>query len=298
MNKKHTARAFTLVEILVGLAVSAAIFVVATSLVVNIFSSSLKSRQSETLEQVKNDLSAELGNNVRWADTMTIGSTLQIESTVYELSDGRIYKDGQPLTPLEVEITKFEVSKHESRAQAAGSGSGLTAQYFNESNFSKLAFARVEPRIDFNWGEGSPDSMVDPNTFSIRFTGQIQTEAREYTFYVASDEGARLWVDGVILVDDWSIPGFAEVSGRVNLSSGKHDIRLDYFDNFGPASVALYWSYPGQTKQIIPTASLFPKLGPVNVVVLVEMRMRNSPTLRDSLKLTLSPRSGNISTVE
>lgn len=293
-------KGFTLIEILVGLSVSAAIFVVATTLVVNIFSSSVKGKQVEALAQVKNDLQAEFSNNVRWADNISyLGGQFQVDELKYNLRDGKIYRDDLPLTPAEVEITKFEISKYEGQSADSGVGSGVTAQYFNNPNFSALAYTQTDFTINFDWGEGSPDELIDPNSFSARYTGQVQADVSgQYTFFTASDEGARLWVGNDLLVDDWAVPGFSESSGRINLVSGKHDIRLDYYESSGPANLKLSWSYPGRAKHVIPSSNLYPKSGPVSLKILVEMRFKFSSSQVDSLSLTLSPRSGNISTIE
>lgn len=298
MNKIN--RAFSLIEILVGLAVSAAIFVIVTTLVVNIFSSSVKGRQNEMLEQVKNDLSAEFGNSVRWADSISyVSGLLQIDSTDYRLKNGRLFKGTQALTPEEVEITNFVVTEFEAPRVRSGPGTGLTTQYFNNENMTNLVFTQEDFLVDFDWGEGSPDKLIDPDTFSIRFTGEIEAPVSgAYSFYVASDDGARLWVDNDLVIDDWSIAGYYEASGSINLNSGRHDIRLDFVENFGPARVSLFWKYPGQKKEIIPTVNLYPKSGPVSIKIVVEMKVRGSGSQTDSLSLTLSPRSGNISTIE
>ncbi len=297
-------KAFTLIEILVGLSVSATIFVIATNLVVNIYTSSLKGKQIEVLAQVKNDLQAEFGNSVRWADSISYaGGIFQVDSTNYSLQNGRLFKEAVPLSPEEVEITNFEVDKYENQTTSSSgsalSGSGLTTQYFNNADFTGSAFTQTDFVIDFDWGVGSPDPLIDSNTFSMRASGQLETEvAQEYTFYVASDEGARLWIDGSLVINDWDIPGYAEVLGKIYLSPGKHDIRLDYFENFGAARISLFWSYPGRTKQIIPVSNLYPKSGPVSLEIVIEMKLKGSSSIVDSLKLTLSPRSGNISTIE
>lgn len=298
MQMNNQKKGFTLIEILVGLGVSAAVFVIATTLVVNIFTSSLKSRQVEVLAQVKNDLQAEFGNTVRWGDTISFnGGVLRVDSVSYSLSDGVIYKDGSPLTPVEVEVVGFDVVKYDPIGGSAASlsGSGLTVQYFDNSDFSGFVFTRVEPTVDFDWGVGSPDASLESNTFSVRASGVLETDiSGEHTFYVASDDGARLWVDGKLVVDDWNIPGFNEASGRINLTSGIHDVRLDYYEDFGSAGVRLFWSYPGQAKEVVPESRLHPKSGPANLEILVELRVRGSETL-DTLKLILSPRGGNTS---
>ena len=300
---RMTGSGFTFIEILVGLSISAAIFIVATSLVVNIFTSTTKSRQTQVLEQVKNDLQAEFSNTVRWADTISyINDELLIDTVDYRLDDGRIYKDDVVITPADVEITAFEVAKYSAQegAQSGASGTGLTGQYFDNENFTNLVFSQTDFDINFDWSDGSPDPLISENTFSVRYTGQVLTPTSgEYTFYVASDEGARLWINDNQIIDDWGVPGFSEASGRVFLNGGtKYDIRLEYYENFGAAELSLFWSYPGQGKQIIPTTRLYPRSGSVSLEISIDMKHSGSSSLMDNLKLILSPRSGDIGTIE
>jgi hypothetical protein len=293
MNKQG----FTFIEILIGLSVSVAIFVITTTLVVNVFTSSVKGKQVETLAQVKNDLQAEFGNTVRWADDISYaGGVFQVDAMSYSLRGGRLYKNDSPLTPQGVEITKFEVSKYGTQGAGGAAGSGIVAQYFNNPDMTELVFTQTDFTVDFDWGAGSPDELVKADHFSARFIGQINAETTgEYTFYVVSDDGARLWVNDMLIVDDWGVPGFSESTGKINLSAGKYNIRLDYYEDSGPAEVSLAWSYSGRPREIIPTESLFPTSGPTSLAIVVDMKLGGS--LMDSLKVTLSPRSA-ISTIE
>lgn len=300
MNKKG----FTFIEILIGLSISAAIFIIATSLVVNIFSSTTKSKQMQVLEQAKNDLQAEFGNSVRWADSISyIGNTLQIDTTTYTLQDGVVMRNGSPITPSEVEVTDFDVVRHETAASGSSlpsSGTGLTSQYFNNADLTMLAFTQTDFSIDFNWGNESPDPLIDEDTFSIRFSGEIEAPtSSEYTFTVASDDGARLWINNSLIIDDWGIPGFSERTGRVNLIAGqKYPIRLEYYDSFGQAQVSLYWTYFGVPRQIVPTSRLYPNTRHSSIEIVVDMKNRNSASVVDTMRLVLSPRSGNVGVVE
>lgn len=297
INKK----AFTLVEILVGLSIFSAIFIIATSLVVNVFSATTKGRQLDALEQAKNDLQAEFGNSIRWADSLSFrNGNLNIDGVIYSVRDGKLYRDNLALTSDEVVVTRLDVSKYSVQTNTAlNSGTGVTGQYFNNQNFTQLAFTQTDYDINFNWAERSPDPLIDPTSFSVRFAGQVEAPANgDYIFYVSADDGARLWIGGNLVVDDWDIPGLSERSGRITLPAGKHDLRLDYFEGSGSAQLKLSWSYPGVAKQIVPTIRLYPRSGPASVEVLVEMHHKNSISLVESLKLVLSPRGGNISTIE
>ena len=62
------------------------------------------------------------------------------------------------------------------------------------------------------WGYGTPDvALIQPDTFSARWTGQVQPQyTEEYTFAVAADDGAKLWINGQLqplITGPSSIPG-------------------------------------------------------------------------------------------
>jgi hypothetical protein len=88
----------------------------------------------------------------------------------------------------------------------------------------------------------------------------VQAEFSEtYTFYTSSDDGARLWVNGVQLVSDWTAGGVRENGGSISLTAGSgYSIVMEYFDNTGGAVAQLSWSSPSTPKQIIPQSRLFP----------------------------------------
>lgn len=47
------------------------------------------------------------------------------------------------------------------------------------------------------WGSGTPDPLIAKDTFSVRWTGQVQPQYTEdYTFVVHADDGCSLWING------------------------------------------------------------------------------------------------------
>lgn len=101
---------YTLVELLLGVTISVMIFMTAASVVALMFRSDAKTKRVETLEQTKNDIQGELTSNVRWGENITFSrNLLTIDSTVYKLQDGRIFKNSDPLTSSEVNIKSFQI---------------------------------------------------------------------------------------------------------------------------------------------------------------------------------------------
>ncbi|RPH38907.1 MAG: hypothetical protein EHM91_13155, partial [Planctomycetota bacterium] len=140
-----------------------------------------------------------------------------------------------------------------------GSGRGLRGDYFDNDDLTNLKVTRIDPIVDFHFGLRSPHPSIDPVTFSIRWRGQVEPLYGEtYTFHVVSDDGARLWVDGKPVVDDWTVRGTQERMGTISLDAGRrYDLRLEYFQVVALSRVSLFWSSPSQKKEIIPARQLY-----------------------------------------
>jgi GH43 family beta-xylosidase len=143
-------------------------------------------------------------------------------------------------------------------SRLALSGSGLTAQYFFNPDFTGLAGTRTEA-IAQNWGTESPGFGVGADHFSVRWTGQIEPQFSEtYTLRLQSDEGVRLWLDGELLIDDWAAHTVRTRTATATLTAGQlYDIRVDYFDGTGAAQASLSWSSASQSLQTVPAWRLY-----------------------------------------
>ncbi|MCA9925939.1 MAG: hypothetical protein KC421_26390 [Anaerolineales bacterium] len=84
--------------------------------------------------------------------------------------------------------------------------------------------------IDFNWGQNAPDDDVPADNFSIRFTRQIDFADDTYLFSASADDGIRVMVDGVIVIDQWNPSGDSQpYQADVDLD-GVHTIVVEYYD--------------------------------------------------------------------
>lgn len=138
-------------------------------------------------------------------------------------------------------------------------GDGLAATYFDNADFTGAQVSRIDSQVNFNWGTGAPAFGIAPDTFSARWSGQVQPLTSEaYTFSITSDDGVRLWVNGQLLINDWTARGLATRSGTINLLAGaRYDIQLEYFDNTGGASAQLFWNSYSTPRQLVPRRQLF-----------------------------------------
>ena len=135
---------------------------------------------------------------------------------------------------------------------------GLDATYYDNQNFTGAQLSRVEPSINYDWGNGSPDS--------VHRLRHLQRPLDR------PDRGARLravhlyWHRGRRRQALRGRParrgrlerqGADGLSGTINLEAGKrYDIQYDYYENGGGAVARLAWDYPGQSRQIVPASAL------------------------------------------
>lgn len=148
---------------------------------------------------------------------------------------------------------------------------GATASFYVDGGGGHLqapaSVIRVEPTIDstVNWdNNGAPAPTVGSTNFSASWTGRVQAQYSEtYTFRTYSDDGVRLWVNGQLLIDNWTNHGPTSDFGSILLSAGqKYDIRMDFFQGGGPATAQLFWSSPSTTEVLIPQTQLYSGVAP------------------------------------
>lgn len=145
-----------------------------------------------------------------------------------------------------------------------GQGTGLFAEYFNNSDFTYPALSRVDSTVNFDWGYGSPDPTVAPDTFSVRWSGSVvPLYSESYTFFTVSDDGVRLWVNGQLVIDNWADHAATEnASAAIQLNAGQPvNIKMEFYENGGLAVAKLLWSSATQVKQPVSTTQLEPNGG-------------------------------------
>ena len=145
-----------------------------------------------------------------------------------------------------------------------GAGTGLRGTYFDNPDLTGTSTTRTDKVVLFTWPTGSaPAPGIAPGTYSTRWTGNVLTQFSGPTrFYVQADDGARLWIDGNLVIDQWGPnPGGVDTaSAKIAMAAGSsHTIRLETRQGSGRAGQArLYWSSASLTKSIIPSTQLTP----------------------------------------
>jgi hypothetical protein len=163
---------------------------------------------------------------------------------------------------------------------------GIRGYYFNNMNVTGVpVLVRIDPTINFNWGDpGSPDPKVNVDNFSARWVGVVEALYSEpYTFTCNTDDGFRMWLDDVLIIDSWVAQApTMHSSSAINLVAGqRYGVRVEYYEDGGGATAQLFWQSPSTPRQIIPAGALQlplaagnpnPSSGAVNV--------KHTPTLR------------------
>ena len=133
-------------------------------------------------------------------------------------------------------------------------------------NHDELRVTRLDPTINFNWGDGSPDPEVSVDNFSARWVGFIVPRFSEtYTFAIGKDDGARLWIGDKQLINSWD--GCGEPSGAMDLEANKfYPIKVEFVEYGGGACISFSWWSARQPREVVPTERLYPDI-PHNIVI-------------------------------
>ncbi len=146
-----------------------------------------------------------------------------------------------------------------------GTGTGMTATYYNGTNFDTQAGTTNNININYDWGTGSPMAEVNTDNFSARWIGKIQPRySGTYTFYVTSDSYRRLWVNNQLIIDKWTSSA-GTYSATIALTAGeKYDIKLEYAETTGVSNCKLEWASPLQAREVVPLKQLYDAVSATN----------------------------------
>jgi hypothetical protein len=123
---------------------------------------------------------------------------------------------------------------------------GLLGSYYPSTDFSGTPTVRVDAGVDFNWGNGEPFPLFGVDNFTVRWTGYVRSElAGMYTFSTLTDDGVRLWVDGQLIINDWTVHSATYRYAPINLEANtEYSVTMEFFEGGGQASAQLYWLPP------------------------------------------------------
>jgi hypothetical protein len=115
-------------------------------------------------------------------------------------------------------------------------------EYFdNRSLQPPSVLVRNDRVVDFAFSPGqSPAPQVPSENWSARWTRDWNFDEGNYRFHVVVDDGARLWVDDILIIDAWQDGAARELTANLYLR-GQVPIRLEYYNHLGSARIRLNW---------------------------------------------------------
>ena len=145
--------------------------------------------------------------------------------------------------------------------------SGLMGEYFDLASSledfptipvdKKPVVKRVDKTINFESTQEGFHGTQLVDFFYIRWTGKIRIpKDGNYSFILESDDGSRLFIDGKQVIDHNGLHAMEEKSGEVELKSGDHDIKIEFFENDIDAGCKFSWQPPGAAREIVPVTAL------------------------------------------
>jgi alpha-L-fucosidase len=170
----------------------------------------------------------------------------------------RCFRDAKPVSgPLSATFTKVRPAP---ATNVDGIVNGIQYSYFEGNwdvlpDFTKMKAVKGGTLANFDL---SPRNQ--PEYFGIAYTGYVRVpEDGVYSFFVASDDGSRLFVDNTLLVDNDGLHGMVEKKGVIALSAGLHPLEVQYFQKSGGRDIKVSLEGPRNAKQTIPGSMLHMK---------------------------------------
>ena len=141
------------------------------------------------------------------------------------------------------------------------SENGVAYRYYEDNTTSRVALPDFSTLVASKEGvleNFSLSPAEQPDYFLFAYTSYLEVaQAGQYTFFLTSDDGSRLWVNDQLVVDHDGPHGASERAGSVTLGAGRHKVEVGYFDRLHNQVLQVAYQGPGISKQAIPDEVLF-----------------------------------------
>jgi len=153
-----------------------------------------------------------------------------------------------------------------------------TAQYYTNTSLTGDPTAILTvPTINFNYGSGSPLASVPSDQWSARYTSVQNLTGGAYTLQVNVDDGARVYVNGALVINQYTGATAQTFTAALNLPAGSNNFQVEYVEFAGNSSLDFQLVPPGQPAQ--PQAIS----GPSAVVTAYRLNVRSAPNATASV---------------
>jgi len=122
---------------------------------------------------------------------------------------------------------------------------GLQAEFFPDTELSGApALTRTDAVVDFDWSKTGPAPGLPTNNYTARWTGTIAVPASigDVVLATVADDGARVWIDGRLVIDAWGPHDATTSLASAALTAGQpHQLRIEYLQMEYSAVMKLQW---------------------------------------------------------
>ncbi|MCX6285856.1 MAG: alpha-L-fucosidase [Bacteroidetes bacterium] len=170
--------------------------------------------------------------------------------------NARCFRDGKPVSRTS---SRLFIQKIPTVARAVSDlKPGLAYRYF-EGEWDKMPnFKKLQ-----QWYFGVVDTITlapkkRNENFALYFFGYVKVPKRAlYRFTLSSDDGSKLFLDGLLSINNDGLHSMQEKSLEQGLNAGYHAIKVEYFQRTGSTDLRLYIEGPGIPKTLIKKEMLF-----------------------------------------
>lgn len=176
-------------------------------------------------------------------------------------------------------------------------GTNWTAQFYNCINLSCAVDAtEVYPSgLNFVWedepedADGDPIAAIDSNDFGARFTSTQSFVDGTYEFRTTSNDGLRLYVDGVLIIDQFVNRSTTTDTVFRTMTAGSHTLVVEFYNDSGTANLQVQWFFSsvGTLTPVVTSTPIPPITAQVESVN--GLSLRTGPYLGASLINVLRP---------
>ena len=127
----------------------------------------------------------------------------------------------------------------------------LKAEFYNGTNFETYIGTSTVSNIDFYWNDRPPIRGLNPHVCSVRYSGLLKTPKEGTVHFSARvDDGIRVWVNDVLIIDNWQLNDVGISDGKLHMEADVHyNFKIEYFNALNEAELRLLWKLPEDPDQ-------------------------------------------------
>lgn len=157
---------------------------------------------------------------------------------------------------------KFRKVKPSAAVAAVKGQPGLQVSYYEGKWDSLPAFSSMTEAESGFIETINPGKYKNREKYGLIIKGYIKIEKSDvYNFYLSSDDGSILYIDGKQVINNDGLHGMVEKKGAVALATGFHSIRIEFFEKTGGDDLRLFIESRDGKKREVPAALLFHQAG-------------------------------------